>query len=69
MDAYLCFLFIYLFIYIFIQIIHLFIYLLVLHFNLACCQELLYLNVYVSVNVQFQGAQCTGAPTRTQTSL
>ena len=63
MDVYI-YIFIHSVIYLFI---HLFIYLLVLHFNLACCQELLYLNVYVSVSVQFQSAQCTGAPTRTQT--
>ena len=45
---------------------YIYIYILVLHFNLACCQELLYLKVYVSVSVEFQSAQCTGAPTRTQ---
>ena len=65
MDVYI-YIFIHSVIYLFI---HLFIYLLVLHFNLACCQELLYLNVYVSVGIQFQSAQRTGAPTRTQTQL
>ena len=56
MDDGCIFVFIHSFIYLFIQFIHLFIYLLVLHFNLACCQELLYLNVYVSVSVQPQSA-------------